>query len=165
MPGDTVQEQLVKYLTDAHSQEENAISQLKTGVDQAGDPQLAEVFRTHLAETEEHERLIRQRLEAHDASPSGLKDVAQKAGATMTGTLAKAAPDTTGKLAIQAYAFEHLEIASYRMLSVVAERAGDQETLQVVQRILEQERATAQKLDGLLEQISAGDLERMDVAA
>lgn len=165
MPADTVQEQLVKYLTDVHGQEESAIAQLKTGVAEAGDPQLAEVFRSHLTETEEQERLIRERLEAHDASPSSVKDVAFKAGAAMTGTLAKSAPDTTGKLAIQAYAFEHLEIASYRMLTVVAERAGDHETVQLAQRILTQERAAAQKIDGLLETIAAGDLERMDVAA
>jgi ferritin-like metal-binding protein YciE len=51
------------------------------------------------------------------------------------------------------------------MLSVVAERAGDQETVQVAQRILAQEQSAAQKIDGLLETVAAGDLERMGVAA
>jgi ferritin-like metal-binding protein YciE len=69
----------------------------------------------------------------------------------VTGAVAGAAPDTTGKIAIQAFAFEHLEIASYRMLRTVAERAGDQETVRVSERILEEERAAAEKLSGLLE--------------
>ena len=32
MPGDSLQEQIVKYLTDVHSTEENAVSRLKTGL-------------------------------------------------------------------------------------------------------------------------------------
>ncbi|MBV8954992.1 MAG: DUF892 family protein [Solirubrobacterales bacterium] len=165
MASSELQEQLVKYLTDVHSLEQNALSMLATGADQVGDEQLASAFRQHHAETEEHERLTRERLEAHGESPSALKDVAQKGGAMMSGVVAKAAPDTTGKLAIQAYAFEHMEIASYRMLRVVAERAGDQDTVRAASQILEQEQAAAQKLDGLLEQVANYDLQDMGVAA
>ena len=165
MAAETIEEQLVKYLTDVHSTEVNALAQLKTGVESAGEPQLAAAFREHLAETEEQERLLGERLSAHDASPSRLKDLAQKGGAMATSALAKTLPDTTGKLAIQAYAFEHLEIASYRMLRVVAQQAGDQETVQVAERILAEEEAAAEKLDGLLEQVAAYDLEQLGVAA
>ncbi|MFZ0043127.1 MAG: DUF892 family protein [Solirubrobacteraceae bacterium] len=165
MPGDNLQEQLVKYLTDVHSTEENALAQLRTGSESVDDPQLAQVFREHLAETEEHERLITQRLEAYDASPSKLKDIAQKGGAMASGMLAKSAPDTDGKMAIQAYAFEHLEIASYRMLRLVAQRAGDQETVQVAEQILQQEQSAAQKLEGLLDQVAEHDLQKLGVAA
>jgi ferritin-like metal-binding protein YciE len=158
-------EQLVSYLTDVHSTEQNALTQLKTGAETAGHPRLAEAFREHLAETQEQERLVRERLKAHDAEPSKLKDAAQKGGAMVTGTVAKAAPDTTGKLAIQAYAFEHLEIASYRMLRVVAERAGDQETARVAEQILAQEQEAASKLDALLEEVSAYDVDQQQAAA
>lgn len=152
MPGDDIREQLVKYLTDVHSTEENAISQLRTGAESVEDERLAQVLREHLAESEQHERLVRERLEAYDASPSKLKDVAQKGVAAVTGAVSGAAPDTTGKIAIQAFAFEHLEIASYRMLRTVAQRAGDAETVQVADRILTDERAAADKLDALLEE-------------
>jgi ferritin-like metal-binding protein YciE len=161
----TPREQLVSYLTDVHSTEENALTQLKAGAETAGHPRLADAFREHLAETQEHERLVRERLEAYDAEPSKLKDAAQKGGAMLTGTVAKAAPDTTGKLAIQAYAFEHLEIASYRMLRVVAERAGDEETARVAEQILAQEQDAASKLDALLEEVSAYDVEQQQAAA
>jgi ferritin-like metal-binding protein YciE len=152
MPTDDLQEQIVKYLTDVHSTEENAANQLRTGADAVQDEQLAQVLRQHLAETEEHERLVRERLEALDSSPSKLKDVAQKGVAAMGGALSGAAPDTTGKIAIQAFATEHLEIASYRSLRVAALQAGDSETAAMAERILVDEQAAAQKLDGLLEQ-------------
>ena len=152
MPADTISEQIVKYLTDAHSTEQNAISQLRTGADSVQDPVLAQVLREHLTETEEHERLVSQRLEALDASPSSVKDMAQKGVAAVAGAVAGAAPDTTGKIAIQAFMTEHLEIASYRMLRRVAETAGDQETAQMAGQILAQEQTAAEKLDGLLEQ-------------
>jgi len=154
MGSDDLRDQLISYLTDIHSTEENALQQLRTGADGAQDAELAEVLREHLAETEEHERLMRERLEAYGESPSALKDVAQKGGALLAGAVAKAAPDTTGKIAIQAYATEHLEIASYRMLRTVAEHAGDQQTVQIAERILAQEDAAAEKLDGLLERVA-----------
>jgi ferritin-like metal-binding protein YciE len=152
VPADSIQEQVVKYLTDVHSTEENAITQLKTGAEAVEDPQLAQVLREHLAETEQHERLVRQRLEALDASPSKMKDLAQKGAAAVTGAMSGAAPDTTGKIAIQAFAFEHLEIASYRSLRAVAEQANDTETVQLAERILQEEQSAAQKVGDLMEQ-------------
>jgi ferritin-like metal-binding protein YciE len=160
-----LQQQLVNYLTDVHSLEQNAIQMLKTGSEQAGDEALKEAFSRHLAETEEHEALIKRCLENYGESSSMMKDMAQKGGAMMSGMMAKAAPDTTGKLAAQAYAFEHLEIASYRMLRVVAEQAGDQETTRVAGQILEQETSAARQLEGLLEQVARYDLHQMGVAA
>jgi len=159
MTTNDLQEQLVTYLKDAHALEQNALAQLKTGVETAGSEPLRQVFREHLAETEEHDRLISERLESHAESPSKLKELAQKGGAIVAGLAAKAVPDTTGKLATQAYAFEHAEIASYRMLCVVAQRAGDQQTLEVARRILAQEQQVAHKLDGLLEQVAELDLD------
>jgi ferritin-like metal-binding protein YciE len=152
MAADDLQEQIVKYLTDVHSTEENAASQLRSGAEAVQDEQLAQVLRQHLTETEEHERLVRERLEALDSSPSRLKDAAQKGIAAMGGAMSGAAPDTTGKIAIQAFATEHLEIASYRSLRAVALQAGDSETAAMAERILVDEQAAAQKLDGLLEQ-------------
>lgn len=164
MPATDIKEQLVKYLEDIHSTEENAISQLRAGTS-VEDASLAAAFREHLAETEEHERLIRARLEAYDASPSTIKDVAQRGTALAGGLLAKAAPDTSGKMAIQAYALEHLEIASYRMLREVAQRAGDRETVGVAERILSEEQGAAKKIASLLEDVAEHDLERQGVAA
>jgi ferritin-like metal-binding protein YciE len=52
MTSDTLDEQLVKYLADAHSIEEQALQQLRGAPDAARDPELAAIFREHLVETE-----------------------------------------------------------------------------------------------------------------
>src|SRR5581483_7206678 len=75
----TLDEQLVKYLTDMHSIEEQALQQLRKAPDIAGDPALARAFEEHLRETERHEELVRERLEAHGANASAVKDLVMRA--------------------------------------------------------------------------------------
>jgi len=138
---------LTDYLSDAHSIEEQALVQMKRASKIAGDPGLAEAFEQHEAETELHERLVRERLEALDAKPSAVKEAIMKMGGVAFVLFAKANPDTPGKLTAHAYSYEHLEIGSYELLARVAQRAGDAETVAVAQRILEQERAMARRLE------------------
>jgi ferritin-like metal-binding protein YciE len=148
MPAKTIEEQLVKYLADAHSIEEQALSQLRDAPKIAGDPRLEQIFRDHLAETEGHERLVRERLEAHGAEPSRFKKGVMAAGGKGFVAFAKTQPDTPGKLVTHAYSYEHLELASYELLLRVAERAGDAETAEVARTIREQERAMGDRLAG-----------------
>lgn len=112
----------------------------------AGDDDVARIYREHLEETREHERLVSQRLESLGESPSRIKDLGMRGMAMGMGLFAQAQPDTPGKLAVQACSFEHHEIAAYELLRRVAERAGDSETVQVADRILPQERAAAEKV-------------------
>jgi ferritin-like metal-binding protein YciE len=144
---DDLQDQLNKYLADAHSIEEQALQQLRGAPEAAGDPRLAEDFRTHLVETEEHERLIRSRLEHRDSDPSRLKDLLMRVGGAGFLLFAKAQPDTPGKLVAHAYSYEHLEAAAYELLARVAERAGDASTAQTARSILAQEERMAQRLE------------------
>jgi ferritin-like metal-binding protein YciE len=142
----TLDEQLNKYLTDVHSIEKQALAQLRAAPRIAGDEELARVFADHLPETEEQERRVRERLEAHDASPSKVKDVIAWAGGAGMVVFAKANPDTPGKLTAHAFSYEHMELAAYDLLANVAERAGDAETADVARSIREQESAMAQRL-------------------
>jgi ferritin-like metal-binding protein YciE len=143
---DTIEEQLVKHLTDAHSIEEQALAQMRVAPRMAGDPELARAFREHIGETEEHERRVRARLEAHGADPSRVKDLVAKAGAAGMVLFARSQPDTPGKLTSHAYAYEHMELAAYELLALVAERAGDAETADTARSIREQEAAMAGRL-------------------
>ena len=68
-PDDSFDEQLTKYLTDAHSIEKQALTQMKAAPKIAGDHEIEAAFVGHLTETEGHEQLVRQRLKARDASP------------------------------------------------------------------------------------------------
>jgi ferritin-like metal-binding protein YciE len=125
---------------------------LSKGPDLAGASELASAYEEHLSETEEHSRLVEQRLEARGGKPSKLKDAAMRLGALNWGAFFAAQPDTPAKLCGFAYAFEHLEIAGYELLRRVAEAAGDGETVEMARRILEEERAAAEKLRSLFPQ-------------
>jgi ferritin-like metal-binding protein YciE len=147
MAADTLEEQLVKYLTDAHSIEVQALAQMRSAPGLASDPGLASAFRDHEAETERHEQLMRDCLERHGASPSRLKDAVMAVGGKGFVLFARSQPDTDGKLATHALSYEHLERASYELLSRVAERAGDSETASVAREIRDEEVAMASRLE------------------
>jgi ferritin-like metal-binding protein YciE len=145
---DGIQEELVAYLTDAHSIEAQAVQLLETGPAIAGFDQLASIFRDHLEQTHEQRRLVEERLNAHDAKPSRFQNTGMRIGAINLGGFFGAQPDTPVKLAGFAFAFEHLEIAAYELLARVAERAGDAETVAIAHRIADEERSAAERIAG-----------------
>ena len=159
-----IEEQLTKYLTDAHSIEEQALPQLKAAPDAARDDDLAAIFAEHLLETEEQERLVRARLEARDAAPSRLKDIVMKAGGFAFILFAESQPDTPGKLVAHAHSYEALELASYELLRRVAERAGDAETAQLAERIAGEERAMRDRLAESFDRAVAVSLAEKDAS-
>jgi ferritin-like metal-binding protein YciE len=162
---DDLGEQLSKYLADAHAIEQQAIQLLKKGPGLAGDSELARAYSEHLAETEEHAQMVAGRLRERGEEPSRLKDAALALGALNWGAFFAAQPDTPAKLAAFAYAFEHLEIAGYELLRRVAERAGDQPTVQLADRILEQERTAAERIRSLLPQALEASLHEQSLPA
>jgi ferritin-like metal-binding protein YciE len=151
MTPNSLEQQLVKYLTDAHSIEQQALEQMKRAPDIAGDPELAGFFKLHLTETEQQNRLLEERLDALGAGPAKLKDLAGKVTGVGFALFAKFQPDTPGKLVSHAYSYEHMEIATYELLARVAELAADPETVRVAREIEQQERAMAERLEGSFE--------------
>jgi ferritin-like metal-binding protein YciE len=145
MPNNDPQTQLVKYLTDVHSIEEQALTQMRRAPDLV-EGALSEVFAQHEVETETQERRVRERLEAHDASPSKLKDVAGQAGGFGMVLFARSQPDTPNKLVMHAFSYEHMEVAAYELLAIAAREAGDAETAATAEAIAAEERAMAGRL-------------------
>ncbi len=141
-----LKEQLIKYLTDAHSIERQALAQMKVAPKIAGDEQIAAIFSQHLGETKGHERLVTERLAAHGAKPSTIKAVAGTLTGLGFGAFAAVQPDTPGKLVVHAFSYEHLEEAAYDLLASVAERAGDSTTVSVAREIEQQERAMGDRV-------------------
>jgi len=137
--------QLVKYLTDVHSIEEQALAQMRR-VPKLISGELSGSFERHREETESQERRVRQRLEAHGASPSKLKDVAGQAGGLGMVLFARSQPDTPSKLVMHAFSYEHMEVAAYELLAIAAREAGDAETVAIAEAIAEEERAMAGRL-------------------
>ncbi|HZU20092.1 MAG TPA: DUF892 family protein [Gaiellaceae bacterium] len=146
-----LREQLVKYLTDAHSIEVQALQQLRLAPRIAGEPGLRSALAAHAGETERHERLVRARLAAHGAAPSRGKDVVMRVGGVGFVVFAAVQPDTPGKLAAHAYSYEHLEAASYELLARVAAQAGDDETERTAREILAEEQAMGARIEELFD--------------
>lgn len=142
----TIDEQLIKHLTDVHSIEEQALVQMRRAPDIARDPGLIRAFEEHLGETQAHESRVRELLESRGADPSRLKDLAGKAGGVGMIWFARLNPDTPGKLTAHAYSYEHMELAAYELLAGVARRAGDGEAQAAAGEIAAQESAMADRL-------------------
>jgi ferritin-like metal-binding protein YciE len=168
MSASSLEEQITKYLTDAHSIEEQALVQMEQAPRMAGDPELARIFTEHLAETREHEQAVRGELTRRGAEPSTVKDVAGKLGGWGMVLFARLNPDTPGKLAVHGYSYEHMELAAYELLKRMAQRAGDGDIAALCERIGGQERAMADRVaerwdravDASLKDKNAGDLDK-----
>jgi ferritin-like metal-binding protein YciE len=123
-----------------------SLQMTETAAQATDDPQLHALFHHHHDETEEHERLIRERIEAHGESTSKLKELGGQFAAMAKGVEAAAPSDSPRRLVRDGYVQEH--IAAYELLCRVAERSGDTQTAEVSRRILDNERQTADKLGG-----------------
>jgi ferritin-like metal-binding protein YciE len=161
---DDLAELLRKYLADAHALEQQAEKLLERGPELAGGESLARIYAEHLDETRDHAEAVEARLNDLGGDPSGLKDAAMRLGALNWGAFFRAHPDTPGKLAAFARAFEYLEIGGYEQLARVAQLAGDEETAALARRILAQEREAAQRIAGAFDEALSATLEAVGVS-
>src|SRR3954462_1567073 len=164
MSASTLSEQLVKYLTDVHAMEVQALAQMRAAPKIAGDEELAQAYDTHRVETEQHEKLVRGRLEAHGASPSRIEDLLGAVSGKGFVLFARSQSDTPGKLATHAFSYEHLELPTYDLLARVAERAGDEETAEVARTIRAEEDAMSRRIAGSWDAAVAASLDANDRA-
>ncbi|WP_017761089.1 ferritin-like domain-containing protein [Pseudacidovorax intermedius] len=135
---------LMDWLRDAHAMEEQAETMLQTASDRLQNyPELKAKMQAHLQETREQARMLRECIQRRGGDTSSMKDVAGKMSAMMQGLGARMADDEVMKVAMSCYAFEHFEVATYRILVAAAEMAQDTQTRQVCEDILRQEEATA----------------------
>jgi hypothetical protein len=88
-----------------------------------------------------------QRLEAHGAAPSTVRQLGGVLGALAKLPLDLVRGEKAGRNARDGYATEHLEIASYELLRRVAQKAGDEETATAASEIIEEERAMAKLIE------------------
>src|ERR671935_534030 len=151
MPTSDIQEQLTKYLTDAHSIEKQALAQLRSAPEIAGDPEISAAFREHLHETEGHELRVRNLLLARGAKPSKVKDAVMALGGKGFLLFARLQPDTPGKLLSHSLSYEALERASYELLRRVADRAEEPAVAETAREIRDEEDLMAQRLEGFFD--------------
>jgi ferritin-like metal-binding protein YciE len=144
---DKLREKLVEYIEDAHAMEQNVSRMLDSMISTTDDPEITEVLRHHKEETEEHERRLRERLDALGAGTSTTKEAGAVGAALLKGLGDVARSDKPGKNARDGFVTEHMEIASYQLLERLAVRAGDTETSEVARRNRADEEEMARKID------------------
>jgi ferritin-like metal-binding protein YciE len=149
------QQEVIHFLSDLYSVEQQALVQMTDAPQLAGDEPLAEAFRTHEQETREHARLVGDRLEQLGGSTSALKDAVMKLGGRGFLLFARSLPETPGRLLSHACSYEAMEWAGYTMLVTMAEHAQDSQTAAVGRTIRGQEQAMRDRLAGRLGAVEA----------
>jgi ferritin-like metal-binding protein YciE len=143
---------LLEHLCEVHALEQQALHLLQIATDElCEDEELQQLYAEHLEQTREHERRVSERIEAHDAKPSAVRDLHLGAASVGLRGLAAHPPDAPVKVAMNFFCFEHLEIAAYELLGRLAKRAGDDETAQLAEEIAQQEREAAEQVKGSFE--------------
>ena len=138
--------QLDRCMADVHAIEKQGLQLLEMGPRVVEDEDLKRFFATHLRESEEHEAMIRERIEARGVKAAKARDAVLQLTGMQVGALFAAQPETTAKLVGFVSAFEHLEIAAYELLLLLARRAGDQKVAGVAERVLAEERTAVEAL-------------------
>jgi ferritin-like metal-binding protein YciE len=142
----SLQQKLVDYIEDAHAMEQNVLQMLDSMIATTQDEDIVEELEHHKMETERHEQLLRERLQALGRDTSLRKEAQSIAGALIKGVADQVRGDKAGKNARDGFITEHMEIASYELLERLAQRAGDEETAEIARRNRADEEAMAQKI-------------------
>lgn len=138
--------QLDRCMAAVHAIEKQGLQLLEIGPRIVEDETLKRFFAAHLRESEEHEALMRERIEARGVEPAKARDAVLQLTGMQVGAFFAAQPETTAKLLGFVSAYEHLEIAAYELLERLARRAGDKKVTGVAERVLTEERKAVEAL-------------------
>ena len=149
----TMNDLFVHALRDIYYAENQILKALPEMIEKATDAQLKQAFQSHLAETKNHAESLKTLLEQFSGSASTLKDMTAKLAATAQGVTGMLISDEVVKGMMASYAFEHTEIATYRVLIAAADEIGEDQATALFERILAEEIAMAEwlgdNLDGI----------------
>ena len=147
------EDNLMDWLRDAHAMEKQAEKMLAaTAARLEHYPTLRQRIEQHQEETRRQAKLVRDCIERRGGDTSTVKDVTGRIVAMAQGMSGMFVSDEVVKAGLSSYAFEHMEIASYRILVAAAAVCNDAETQRVCEEILQEEIAMA---DWLAEQLPA----------
>jgi ferritin-like metal-binding protein YciE len=147
MADDKLQQKLADYVEDAHAMEQNDLKMIDSMISTTDDAQVKEMLEDHKRETEEHERRLRERLDALGRGTSVRKQAQAVGAALLKGVGDQARGDKAGKNARDGYTAEHLEIAAYQLLERLAKKAGDTETAEIARQNRSDEEHMARRID------------------
>jgi ferritin-like metal-binding protein YciE len=123
-------------------------------------PDYKAVLQGHVATIKTHIARLDKALEAAGTSASSLKETVSSIAGTIGAAVHAAASDETLKNLYAGYAYQFDQIAAYRSLIVIAEQAGQSAPVADFRRTIEEEKAAADKIDGLIESVTRTYLAR-----
>jgi ferritin-like metal-binding protein YciE len=145
----------IAWLKGAHAMEEQAITTLSAQARRIESyPDLKARIEEHLVETRTQVALLKGLLDRLSGSASTFKDIAAKLTATAQGVGGMLTSDEVVKGAMASYAFEHMEIATYKVLIAAADELGEMEAKGIFEGILAEEVAMADWLEANLDDIT-----------
>jgi ferritin-like metal-binding protein YciE len=133
------QELYLQGLRNAHALETQALEIMQRQAERLENyPEVKTGLERHIKQTEEQQRRLDQILEAHGTSYSAVKETATGLMGNVTPIMHAATSDEILKNSFANYAFEHFEAAAYTSLIAVAEAAGDQKHIPLLQQTLQE---------------------------
>ena len=139
---------LDQWLRDAHAMEVQAEHMLTAQAKRLDDyPELKARVEQHLTETRAQRTKLEGCMKRRGVDASTMKDTAGRFTAMMQGLSGMLSGDEVVKGLLASYTFEHMEIASYRILVAAAEEEQDLETANMCEQICQEEEAMASWLE------------------
>jgi ferritin-like metal-binding protein YciE len=150
----TLDDLFVHTLQDIYYAEQQITKALPEMIEMASDPQLKQAFQTHLGETEQQIQMVEQVFRMHGHDPEGTTCPAIDGIIDEAQDIAGDIDDPQvldAALLAAAQAVEHYEITRYGTLVAWAKQLGREDCASILHQILEQEKATDQKLNRIAE--------------
>ena len=144
----------LEQLKDLYSAETQLVDALPKMADAASSPELKNAFREHLNQTRQHVDRLEQVFRKLNESPKGetcegMKGLI-KEGQEMTKMKGEPEVIDAGLIAA-AQRVEHYEMAGYGTVRTYAELLGDQEAVRLLERTLQEEEETDERLTEIAE--------------
>jgi ferritin-like metal-binding protein YciE len=158
---ETGQATILLWLRDAHGLESQSVQMLTSQLPSLVDfPDFHQRVKAHAEISREQRDRLGARIAELGQVPSFFRDGLGMTLGLTAPMMISLLPDNVARTAVANYAFEHLEIGTYRTLIGLAEQAGDRETRALAESILAQELEMAAWLEEHLSAIAAEVLPR-----
>src|SRR3954468_4019952 len=156
---------ILHWLRDAHAMENQSVQMLESQLPSLmGFPEFHASVERHAALSREQRSRLAARITELGQEPSAIRDSLPLAMGFAAPMMIGVLPDNAARSAVANYAFEHLEIGTYRGLIGLAERARDRVTRTLAESILAQELEMAGWLEANLARIAAENLPAAEAA-
>ena len=155
----------ISGIKNAHALEKQAMQLIERQLNRLENyPEVEQLLRQHLRETEQQIQRIEEILHSFGRSPL-LKDLATSISGTLSAIAHSVMPDEVLKNHFANHAFENFEIASYKSLITMAEVTGHAQHVPALRAILAEEERMAQSLREMTPQLTLKYLQLYEESA